>query len=289
MVGVGLPSDDADLAAAARCRAGAHPGPDGDPEAPLQALVTNLDASDYLGRLAIGRVVQGTLRSGEPVALLTEEYEEGQAPIVRRPARSWRSRASHGRTPRCCEPATSSSSPATRRWRSATPSPPRGPEAAAPADRGRARPGHDVQRQHVAAVGSVGQVRHQPPSPGAARTRGAGQRLHPPGGHGQPGRARGGRPRRAAARRAHRVHATRGLRAPGEPAGGHHPGDRRQAPRAAGAGHLRRARRARRHRHPGAGPPQGRRDRAPAGRSGPDDHHVRGPGARPDRLPLAPA
>ena len=62
------------------------PAPDGDPDAPLQALVTNLDASDYLGRLAIGRVVQGTLRSGEPMALLTEEYEEGEAPIVRRPS-----------------------------------------------------------------------------------------------------------------------------------------------------------------------------------------------------------
>ena len=35
------------------------PAPVGDPDAPLQALVTNLDASDYLGRLAIGRVVAG--------------------------------------------------------------------------------------------------------------------------------------------------------------------------------------------------------------------------------------
>ena len=43
------------------------PAPSGDPTAPLQALVTNLDASDYLGRLAIGRVVSGTLRQGQPV------------------------------------------------------------------------------------------------------------------------------------------------------------------------------------------------------------------------------
>ncbi len=41
------------------------PAPRGDPDAPLQAIVTNLDASDYLGRLAIGRVVHGTLRKGE--------------------------------------------------------------------------------------------------------------------------------------------------------------------------------------------------------------------------------
>ena len=51
----------------------AIPAPDGDPDAPLQALVTNLDASDYLGRLAIGRVVKGVLRPGDPVALLDEE------------------------------------------------------------------------------------------------------------------------------------------------------------------------------------------------------------------------
>jgi GTP-binding protein len=46
-----------------------RPRSQGRPDAPLQALVTNLDASDYLGRLAIGRVMQGTLRKGEQVAL----------------------------------------------------------------------------------------------------------------------------------------------------------------------------------------------------------------------------
>jgi GTP-binding protein len=86
VVGVGLPSDDADLAPVLDAVLEHIPAPEGDPSAPLQALVTNLDASDYLGRLAIGRVVQGTLRSGEPVALLTEEFEEGQAAIVRRPS-----------------------------------------------------------------------------------------------------------------------------------------------------------------------------------------------------------
>ena len=37
------------------------PPPAGDPNGPLQALVANLDYSDYLGRLAIGRVFQGTV------------------------------------------------------------------------------------------------------------------------------------------------------------------------------------------------------------------------------------
>ena len=45
------------------------PPPPGDPEATLQALVANLDYSEYLGRLAIGRVFQGTLRLGDDVAI----------------------------------------------------------------------------------------------------------------------------------------------------------------------------------------------------------------------------
>ncbi len=44
------------------------PAPSYDPEAPLQAHVTNLDASPYVGRLAICRVHEGTIRSGQPIA-----------------------------------------------------------------------------------------------------------------------------------------------------------------------------------------------------------------------------
>src|SRR4029453_1714694 len=62
----------------------AIPPPTGDDRAPLQALVTNLDASDYLGRLAIGRVVNGILPKGDSVALLEEECADGQAPLKRR-------------------------------------------------------------------------------------------------------------------------------------------------------------------------------------------------------------
>jgi GTP-binding protein len=39
----------------------------GDPDGPLQILVTNLDYSDYLGRLAIARVFNGTLKTGDTV------------------------------------------------------------------------------------------------------------------------------------------------------------------------------------------------------------------------------
>ena len=45
------------------------PGPAGDPDGPLQLLVANLDYSDYLGRLAIGRVFNGVLNLGEEVAI----------------------------------------------------------------------------------------------------------------------------------------------------------------------------------------------------------------------------
>jgi GTP-binding protein len=45
------------------------PPPPGDPDEVLQLLVANLDYSDYLGRLAIGRVFNGTLRLGDEVAI----------------------------------------------------------------------------------------------------------------------------------------------------------------------------------------------------------------------------
>jgi GTP-binding protein len=45
------------------------PKPAGEADGPLQILVANLDYSDYLGRLAIARVFNGTLRTGEEVGI----------------------------------------------------------------------------------------------------------------------------------------------------------------------------------------------------------------------------
>ena len=45
------------------------PAPAGDPDATLQLLVANLDYSDYLGRLAIGRIFSGVLNLGEEVSI----------------------------------------------------------------------------------------------------------------------------------------------------------------------------------------------------------------------------
>ncbi len=47
----------------------AIPAPSGDPAGPLQVQVTNLDYSDFLGRIAIGRVFSGTLRRGSEVGI----------------------------------------------------------------------------------------------------------------------------------------------------------------------------------------------------------------------------
>jgi GTP-binding protein len=44
------------------------PPPAGDPEAPLRALVTNLDASSFLGRIALCRIHAGAMRKGQTVA-----------------------------------------------------------------------------------------------------------------------------------------------------------------------------------------------------------------------------
>jgi GTP-binding protein len=46
------------------------PPPRGDVAAPLQLLVANLDASDYLGRIAIGRIFNGTVRLNDLVAVV---------------------------------------------------------------------------------------------------------------------------------------------------------------------------------------------------------------------------
>ncbi|MEI6246732.1 MAG: GTP-binding protein, partial [Acidobacteriota bacterium] len=45
------------------------PPPRGSQTAPLQALVANLDSSDYLGRIAIARVFNGTVKVGDPISV----------------------------------------------------------------------------------------------------------------------------------------------------------------------------------------------------------------------------
>jgi len=80
--GIAFPGPEATLAPLLDAVLRTVPAPIGDPNAPLQALVTTLDASEYLGRLAVGRVMRGTLRAGVPVALVTS----GDSPLPRKPA-----------------------------------------------------------------------------------------------------------------------------------------------------------------------------------------------------------
>ncbi len=49
------------------------PAPQLDADAPLQALITTLDYNDYVGRIGIGRVFAGTLRSGEDIIVIDRE------------------------------------------------------------------------------------------------------------------------------------------------------------------------------------------------------------------------
>jgi GTP-binding protein len=58
------------------------PGPEIDPEAPLQMLVTNLDWSDYVGRIAVGRIYAGSIKKGQQVALLQTNDESSLARVA---------------------------------------------------------------------------------------------------------------------------------------------------------------------------------------------------------------
>jgi GTP-binding protein len=58
------------------------PGPEVDPDAPLQMLITNLDWSDYVGRIAIGRIYSGTIRPGQQIALMQADDKTTLAKVV---------------------------------------------------------------------------------------------------------------------------------------------------------------------------------------------------------------
>jgi GTP-binding protein len=59
------------------------PPPRGDPGAPLQMLVANLDSSDYLGRIAIGRIFNGAVRLNDSVSVLKLGGAEQQTRVTK--------------------------------------------------------------------------------------------------------------------------------------------------------------------------------------------------------------
>jgi GTP-binding protein len=58
------------------------PGPEVDPDAPLQMLVTNLDWSDYVGRIAIGRIYSGSIKPGQQIALMQADDQSRNVKVV---------------------------------------------------------------------------------------------------------------------------------------------------------------------------------------------------------------
>ena len=58
------------------------PAPTYTEGAPLQAWVTNLDANPYLGRLALCRVIEGTIRKGQQVAWCRTDGSIQRAKVV---------------------------------------------------------------------------------------------------------------------------------------------------------------------------------------------------------------
>jgi GTP-binding protein len=55
----------------------------GDPDGPLQILVTNLDYSDYFGRIAVARVFNGTLRLGDEVCISKRDHSLQKTKITK--------------------------------------------------------------------------------------------------------------------------------------------------------------------------------------------------------------
>jgi GTP-binding protein TypA/BipA len=76
------------------------PAPSYDPDHPLQALVTNLDASPYVGRLALLRILHGTLRKGQQIAWCRADgtIQNARTTRARSRCRPWTSRASASRS-----------------------------------------------------------------------------------------------------------------------------------------------------------------------------------------------
>ncbi len=57
------------------------PAPEGDAEAPLQILFTNIDHDEYVGRIGIGRVVRGTVQNGQAVTVCHADGKTSHARI----------------------------------------------------------------------------------------------------------------------------------------------------------------------------------------------------------------
>ena len=212
---------------------------------PLQLLVTNLSANDYVGRMAVGRLWNGRIRMGQRITVVREEADDTAGTVE------------PGRTVTLSGTVTSlQTAHGIDRIDIAEAGPgdivsvaglpevtigdtltdPGRPAPAAAPRRRCSDPADDVRREHLAAVRSRRQVRHEPADQGAARAGDAGQRVDR-GLSDRVGRhLRGPRPGRAPAGHPHRADAARGLRAHGQPPRGHPADDRTGGPRSPTSG-----------------------------------------------------
>ncbi len=77
----GVKPEDADMRPLFETILASVPAPVGDAEAPLQFQVSALDYSNYLGRIAIGRIRRGRIAPGQEVAILHGPLGDGEIPV----------------------------------------------------------------------------------------------------------------------------------------------------------------------------------------------------------------
>jgi GTP-binding protein len=59
------------------------PPPQGDPDAPFQMLVSNLDWSDYVGRIGIGRIISGRVKAGDSIVSIHKTGRRERATVTK--------------------------------------------------------------------------------------------------------------------------------------------------------------------------------------------------------------
>ncbi|HOW98418.1 MAG TPA: translational GTPase TypA [Kiritimatiellia bacterium] len=59
------------------------PAPKADPDAPFRMVISNLDWSDYIGRIAIGKVLAGSARMGDSLVCIHKDGKRERATITR--------------------------------------------------------------------------------------------------------------------------------------------------------------------------------------------------------------
>lgn len=59
------------------------PPPAGDAAAPFQMLVSNIDYSDFLGRMAIGKIARGSLKVGQPISVIKKDQNQYRGKVLK--------------------------------------------------------------------------------------------------------------------------------------------------------------------------------------------------------------